>query len=334
MAIVPVFIITAAMPLTAQTEAGSETVNPELESLLEYALSSAEQGNWEQALQALDDAERLDTDDPRINSYRASILELHVLDVAQVSWTEGEPSEVQITGTEADGGEDDDTPKFVIDRGDKDSRNDPAAYRDNLRLGLSIKMFAVNPLSTETINTWSSGNEFIYASLGTDLRYWMPFLGRSLGVHFRSSGYSWVPGEPGTLFNSLDLGINLRGFLLESLTSRLEIGLDFGASLHTVNDVDTGIDRSGALFLGIWVSDPLFFHIFKVDSLERLVFNGGLRIYSSTTDVILETINYRLEGAWYFNRGYGGVRFEWWDFTIESGPMIMMSFSLYGGFRY
>lgn len=324
------------MPLAAQPESGTETINPELEALLEYALSSAEQGNWEQALQAIDDAEDLDPNDPRISSYRASIQELYALDVAQKSWFEGEPSEVETTGTESDtdSNEEDDSPKFVIDRGDKDNLNDPAEHRDNLRLDLSIKFFAVNPLSSETINTWSSGNEFFYASLGTDIRYWMPFLGRSLGFNFRSSGYSWAPGEPDILFNSLDLGVNLRGFLMESLISRLEIGLDFGGSLHTVNDVNTGIDRSGALYLGLWASDPLIYHIFKVESLEKLVFSGGLRIYTSTTDEILETMNYRLNGAWYFNRGFSGIRFEWWDFTIESGRTNMMSFSFFGGFRY
>jgi hypothetical protein len=333
-AILCFLIFAAAVPLLAQSE--TELVNSKLEALLDSALSYAEQGNWDQAHIALNDAEKIDPGDPRISSYRTSIQELQALDDAQMSWVAGDPSEVKDSNTEADsdGTDEEESPKFVIDKGDKDPRNNPAAFRDTLRLDMSIKFFAVNPQTSETVNTWSSWNEFFYASLGADIRYWMPFLGRSLGFNFRSSGYSWAPGEPSLLFNSLDLGINLRGFLLESALSRLEIGVDFGASLHSFSDSTSGKEITGALFLGLWASDPLLFHIFKAESLQNLVFSGGLRIYSSTTDVILETINYRLEGAWYFKHGYTGIRLEWWDFSIDTGPITMLSFSLFGGYRY
>jgi len=332
-------------PLHSQTESpgtAEETVennyspNPELDTLLDFALSSAEQGDWEGALKALDEAEKLDPRDPRITSYRKSILELSALDQAQQSWVKGSPAEVDLSETEASQGigEDEEGPKFVIDRGESDKQNPPSLFRDMTRLDLGVKFFAVNPLSSETINTWSSGSEFAYSSLRADFRYWMPFLGRSLGFSFRSNGYSWAPGNPDILFNALDIGINLRGFLMESENSRLELGIDFGASMLTTDYSDDGVEHLWALFLGLWGADPLFYHIFKVESLENLVFGGGLRIYSSDSQEILETVNYRVDAAWYFNRGFSGIRFEWWDFTAETAAVNMMSFSLFGGYRY
>lgn len=332
-----ILLFIAVIPLAAQSnDVESTPENTELEALLDSALSAAENGDWDQAISTLDEAEKIDPSDPRILSYRTSILELAALDAAQDSWSDGDPSEVEIVDSQPDteNNEEDDTPKFVIDRGDKGSEDDPATYRDSLRLDLSLKVFAINPSTSETLNTWSTGNEFIYASLGTDMRYWMPFLGKSIGFNFRSSGYSWAPGSPDLLFNSLDLGINLRGFLLESKLSRLELGLDFGVSFQTTNNLGSEVLHDGALFLGLWISDPIFFHIFKAESVENLVFGGGLRIYSSTTVDLTETINYRVEGAWNFEHGYTGLRLEWWDFTTDSGKINMLSFSLFGGYRY
>ena len=322
--------------LYSQSE--SSDTNTKLEALLDSALCAADQGNWELALSMLDDAEKLAPDDPRISSYRTSIQELSALDEAQQSWSEGIPAEVESPDSnvspEEGGDGDDETPKFVIDRGEDDRKDPPSNYRDVLRLDLGIKTFAVNPFTSETLNTWSSSNEFFYSSLRADFRYWMPFLGRSLGFNFRSNGYSWVPGDPDTLFNALDLGINLRGFLLESKLSRLELGLDFGGSMLTTIDVDTGKENNWALYLGLWLADPLFYHIFQAESLERLVFGGGIRIYSSNTQTLLETINYRIDSAWYFKRGFSGIRFEWWNFSIDTRSINVMSFSLFGGFRY
>ncbi|RKX78154.1 MAG: hypothetical protein DRP49_01140 [Spirochaetes bacterium] len=336
--IISILISLLPISLFSQAESVMElyTANPEVDALLDFALTSAELGEWDKALNALVDAEKLDPLDPRIPSYKSSILELQALDEAQQSWAEGTAVDVKPADTDSEQGtvSDDETPKFVIDRGENDKRNPPSAYRDTLRLDLGIKIFAVNPLSSETINTWSSSNEFFYSSLRADFRYWMPFLGRSLGFNFRSNGYSWAPGEPDILFNALDLGINLRGFLLENKVSRLELGIDFGGSMLTTNDKNLGVDYSWALYLGLWGADPLFYHIFKVESLERLVFGGGLRIYSSDSQEILETVDYRLDAAWYFNRGFSGIRFEWWDFSIDTGSVNMMSFSLFGGFRY
>ena len=333
-----ILILLLPIALFSQEESVAEpiAVNSEVDALLDSALTFAELGEWNKALNAIGDAEKLDPLDPRIPSYKSSILELQALDEAQQSWAAGTAVDVKPADTDSEQGTvpDDNTPKFVIDRGENDKRNPPSAYRDALRLDLGLKIFAVNPLSSETINTWSSSNEFLLSSLRADFRYWMPFLSRSLGFNFRSNGYSWAPGEPDILFNALDLGINLRGFLLENEVSRLELGLDFGGSLLTTNDKTLGVDYSWAFFLGLWGADPLFYHIFKVESLERLVFGGGLRIYSSNSQEILETVNYRLDAAWYFNRGFSGIRFEWWDFSIDTGSVNEMSFSLFGGFRY
>ncbi|MCK5734902.1 MAG: hypothetical protein KAH21_00435 [Spirochaetaceae bacterium] len=328
------FIMILSVPVNAQIDEIPYESNPEVDALLDFALSSAEQGKWDEALNALDDAVKLDQQDPRIESYRSSILELYALDEAQLSWVEGTPAEVPSTEPDSDTLEDENTPKFVIDRGDNDKGKSPSVFRDNLRMDLGIKTFAVNPLSSETINTWSSVNEFFYSSLRADFRYWMPFLGKSLGFNFRSNGYSWAPGEPDILFNALDLGINLRGFLMENEFSRLELGIDFGGSMLTTYDKAKGVDQSWALYLGLWGADPLFYHLFKVESLENLIFGGGLRIYSTGSQEILETVSYRLDAAWSFKRGFSGIRFEWWDFTVDSGDINMMSFSFFGGFRY
>jgi len=309
---------------------------PEMEALLDAALSSAESGDWDEALKILDEAEKLDPLDPRVYSYRSSIEELYALDVAQQSWSSGTPAEVRSTESDAQEGitVEDDEPKFVIDRGENDKRNSPSLYRDALRLDLGIKTFAVNTLLSETVNTWSSADEFFYASLRADFRYWLPFLGRSFGFNFRSNGYSWAPGDPDILFNALDLGVNLRGFLLESESSRLELGIDFGGSMLTDKSTQYGLERNWAMYLGLWGADPVFYHLFKVDSLERLIFTGGIRIYSSNSQDILETVNYRVDTGWYLDRWFGGIRLEWWDFSEDTGSVNMMSFSLFGGLRY
>jgi len=332
----PSFLFSQTEDGEAAAEVPSYLSNPEMDALLDYALSSAEIGNWKEALSVLDEAEKLDPLDPRVNSYRSSIEELYALDEAQQSWSGGTPAEVRPTGSDAEQGAavEDDEPRFVINRGENDKRNSPSLYRDALRLDLGIKTFAVNPLSSETLNTWSSGNEFFYASLRADFRYWLPFLGRSFGFSFRSNGYSWTPGDPEILFNALDLGINLRGFLLETESSRLELGIDFGGSMLTSKEMAVGSEQNWALYLGLWGADPLFYHIFKVDSLERLISTGGIRIYSSNSQDILETVNYRFDTGWYFDRWFSGVRLEWWDFSVDTGSVNMMSFSLFGGLRY
>ena len=279
-------ILVSAAGLNAQ-----EAEADQLEVLLESALSAAEKGQWDQALEWLDRAELLAADDSRIDSYRASILELSALDQAQDSWARGEPAGVNGTQVPSDGADSSENkPKFVIDRGEDDSRNAASAGRDSVRLDLSFKLLSVNPLTESTVGNWSSPSEFFYSSMGADLRYWFPFLNKSLGLNFRRAGYSWVPGDVNLLFNTLDLGLNLRGFLLETFPARLEIGLDLGASLHTLKPTADTSTQTMAVFLGLWAADPVFFHVFNVDSLRNLIIGGELRIYSSTAEELLETI--------------------------------------------
>jgi hypothetical protein len=313
-------------------EYGSPTVSA-VDELLESALVSAENGEWQKALEILDQAESLQPSDPRIASYRSSILELAALDEAQDSWKEGRPADVKDPSHETQDPENDE-PKFVIDRGDRDESNNPVRFRDRFRGEVDVKILAVDPLESESLNTWSSSNEFFYASLGADLSYWLPYLGRSFGVNFRSSGYSWPPGNPDLLFNSVDLGLNARGFILESVTSRMEIGIDVGAALHSIDDAELSLERTSAFYLGLWLSDPILFHLLNAESLEDIVFGGGIRIYSSTAEELLETIHYRLDGSWRFDGGYAGVRLGWWDFSAEAQRWTMLSISLFGGYRF
>lgn len=313
-------------------ENGSPVVS-EIDELLESALVFAENGEWQKALDILDQAEALQPSDPRIASYRASIEELAAVDKAQDSWKEGRPADVKDPSQEPQGPINDE-PKFVIDRGEEDEENNPARFRDRFRGEIEAKILAVDPLESKSLNTWSSPDEFFYASLGTDLSYWLPYLGRSFGVNFRSSGYSWPPGDPNLLFNSLDVGLNARGFLLESATSRLEIGIDVGTALHSVDDAELPTERTLAFYLGLWLSDPILFHLLNAESLEDIVFAGGIRIYSSTAENLLETIYYKLDGSWRFDNGYAGVRLGWWDFSVEAQRWTMLSVSLFGGYRF
>ena len=314
-----------------QEDYAVEISKSELNELLDVALSLAERELWTEAFQALDEAEELDPTDSRIHSYRISFQELSVIDEAQKQWISGETTEVKFPESEADT-ESPSEPKFTIDRGERDAGENPAEFRDKLRIDLSLKLFALDPQSSGLENIWLTGNEFIFAAPGLDARYWMPFLGKAIGFNLRSSGYSWPPGDPSDLFNSSDLGITFRGFVLESVSSRLEMGIDFGISLHTKKEADTSYNP--ALFFGFWVQDPVLYHLFDADSLERLVFGGGLRIYSSAREEIVDLIDYRLEGSWYFNHEYIGIRLEWWNFVTVFGRTNMFSSSLFGGVRY
>jgi len=306
-----------------------EVSESELNELLDLALSLAEKGLWEEAFQALDDAEKLDPADSRIESYRISFQELSAVDEAQRSWASGEAAEVELPEDEATPPS---QPKFVIDRGERDEKKDPVEMRDNLRVDFSLKLFALDPKSSELRNVWLTGNELIFSSLGLDARYWMPFLGKAGGFSLRSSGYSWPPGRPSYLLNSLDLGVNLRGFVLESALSRLEIGIDFGISLHTRKEI--GAKSNPVLFLGFWLQDPVLYHVLKIDSLENLVFGGGLRIYSSAREEIVDMVDYRIEGSWYFKHAYLGLRLEWWVFGAALDRSNVFSSSFFGGIRY
>ena len=339
----------ASVPAQEAGETGEPGVDERLEArevqfenLLESALDSAEAGNWDMAFDFLDTAETFYPDDPRIQSYRASFLELSALDEAQSSWNTGTPSEVADTaGTDGTTGEEnsenasgEEEPRFAIDRGDRDPRESPILTRDRLRAEIGLKTFAVDPYDSYGKNTWNSPEEFFYASLGVDVAYWMPFMRRSLGLAFRSNGYSCRPGDPSQILNSLDLGLNIRGFLAESKTSRLEIGLDFGGAVQSNIAAGGRVDRSGSLYLGLWASDPLFFHLFTADSLENLLFTGGIRIYSSFSEEIFEMVNYRLDASWVFLGGHVGIRLEWWDFAFLGTRTNMMSLALIGGYRF
>ena len=320
-------ILLIALPLCLGAQETEAANLPDLEHLLALSLKLATEGKWDEALASLDRAELIAPEDPRVSSYRASIIELKALESVQSGEKDELPSEE---------GSDEETPKFVIERDENDVRHDPGQFRDQFRGDLNFRIFVHNPLDNRLVNTWSSLEAFAYSSLAADLRYWLPFLGRSLGVNFRSSGYSWSPGEPEILFNTLDLGINLRGFLAESPASRLEIGLDFGASLQSKKTlVNQTVSRNAALFLGLWLSDPILYHIFKVENLENLVFGGGIRTYSTIVgDEFIETVTYGIDGAWRFKNAQAGMRLEWWNFKESEVQRSILSFTLFFGIHF
>ena len=325
-----------ASPVDSEARDDTGPEHPAVERLLDQALGYAENDEWDLALGSLDKAETIDPGDPRIPSYRASVKELQAVDAAQNSWIEGEPEDVKQEDVPEETDPEETDPRFTIDRGDRSDRIDSVRYRDQLRIDLALKFFALDPIINDSMNTWSSLNEVLYSSLNLDLRYWFPFLRRSLGLYFGSNGYSWRPGGPTVLFNALDLGINFRGFLLESPGSRMEIGTDFGASLHSENAVVSGqIQRKTALFLGFWIGAPVLYHVFNAELLENFLLGAGIRIYTAEgVKEFIETLNYRVEGFWRFGNGQAGGRLEWWDFSASGTRRNMFSFSLFVGFRY
>ncbi len=341
--LIPLLILMAAAAVSAEQTAEALSADEDLlisemreklDVLLEQSLSAAEKGEWDKALEILDEAEALEVPDPRIASYRRSVLELKALDTAQDSWAAGEPADVVPADPEDEEPIDEGTPKFVIDRGDKDQERNPSAFRDRFRTGVSFKLLAVNPEESSGHNVWGSGDEFLYASIRADALYWLPFLGRSLGFNLRYNGYSWPPGDPTLLFNAFDVGLNIRGFFLEIPTSRLEVGIDFGVSMNSLNTIGAGVARQAALYLGLWVSDPVFYHLFGLDTFENLLFSAGLRIYSSTADELLERIVYRLDGSWLLGHWMMGARLEWWDLGELTDTKNLMSLSVSLGYRF
>ena len=310
-----------------------------LEELLAEALGHAERGEWERALELLDEAERLAPDDARIESYRASVKELRAVDAAQNAWVEGESVEVEREETE----EVEQEAKFVIEREEDRDGEDSAGGRDRLHADIAVKLFVLDPIDRDMVNSWSSADEFFYSSVNVNLRYWLPFGRRIFGFYFASNGFSWPPARPTLLVNTLNLGVGFRGFLLESPTSRLELGIDFGAALYSEKTPASGeIRRRIPLFLGLTISDPLLYHLFKVGSMENLVFGAGIRFYTAARggqgeqgEQFIENLNYRVDASWRFGGGAeAGIRLEWWDFPVSGVRRSPLSIALFGGFRY
>ncbi len=311
----------------------------EFEKLLEAALAAAERRDWKIAYSLLEQAESYFPDDKRIESYRVSFEELEALEAAQLSWKDGTPSKVNNPYSESsedfEGAEDAaGGPKFTIDRGERDPRESPVLTRRQFLGEVAVKLAATDPYTRDMVNTWSSSNEFLYSALNADVRYWLPFINRIIGLTLRNSGYSRRPGQPGSLQNASDLGLNLRGFLLETKSSRLELGLDFGTSLLSRLDVGSSARYNVAFFLGFWLTDPVFYHLFNADSLEDLLFGAGVRIYSLKAEELLEIINFRLDGSYTINNGHAGIRVEWWRFVDLGQWRNTLSVSLTGGYSF
>ncbi len=325
--ILVVILLSGMTPLLIAQTAVDEEVDSELDRLLEQSLNLAAEGDWNGALSALDQAELIAPDDSRIQSYRTSINELKALD-------EGRKLPVENKSPDSDP-DVQDTPRFVIERDEQGIRRDPGQFRDQFRGDIDLSLFVNDPVISRIQNTWSSLDVFIGSALGVDLRYWLPFLGRSPGFNFRSSGYSWTPSEPTRLFNTLDLGINLRGFLAESQLSRLEIGLDFGASLHTNKDFESQtVGNNFGLYLGLWIADPLLYHLFEVSGLENLVFSAGIRIHSTIGVQLIESFHYRVDIAWRFKNTHAGARLDWWGFDEADGQRNLLAFILFFGVHF
>ena len=255
------------------------------------------------------------------------------MDAAQNAWAGGESVEVE---REEDEEAVETSEKFVIDRSEERAGEDAAMGRSRLHGDLGIKFFVQDPIIRDMVNSWSSADEFFYSSVNLNVRYWLPFARRIFGLYFSSNGFSWRPGAPSLVVNTLNLGIGFRGFLLESASSRLELGIDFGAALYSEKAPASGkISRRIPLFLGFTISDPLFYHIFRADSLENLVFGAGIRFYTAARDQeFIENLNYYVDAAWRFPGAETGIRVEWWDFAVSGGRRSPLSFSLFGGFRY
>ncbi|OQX29143.1 MAG: hypothetical protein B0D92_05360 [Spirochaeta sp. LUC14_002_19_P3] len=323
-------ILAVSVPFRTDAQAliaEEESQKDQLEDLLDTSLSLAAEGKWEEALKALEEARKLSPDDERITSYEISISELKAL--------EDGSNPTQESKSVPDSTPDKQEPKFVIERDENSLNRNPAQYRDLFRGGLAFKIFVIDPLTNNFVNTWSSLEAFAYSSFTADVRVWMPFIGKSLGFNARSSGYSWPPKDSSLLVNILDLGGNLRGFLLEDQLARMEIGFDFGASMFSKKNLnDNSLTRNAALFLGLWISEPLFYHLFKTNGLAPLLLGGGIRIYAIMGEVPAETLNYYVDGRWQFKNFHTGIRLEWWNFPGSGTQQNPVSFSVFFGAHF
>lgn len=326
---------------TYAQEAGDAPVSQEveedveLENLLSLALQLSSNSEWDAALKALDDAALINPEEPRIASYRHSFTELKALDEAQKTWLEGNTSEVKRESSSQEPPQEEEEPKFVIDHKTENTKIYLEQFRDQFRVELALKILTSDSNSQNLMGTWTSWEEFAYASLGLDIRYWFPFLKRILGINVTSSGYSWKVGNPSIIFNALDFGVNLRGFLAETPQARLEIGLDLGASLQTeFFPVENTHAYDVMAYLGAWISDPVFYHLFKWEKVKDLIFRGEIRIYSASGEEFDETLFYKVDGIWKFKNFYTGLGLEAWNFLETGTHRNTTSFTLFGGFYF
>ena len=320
----------AAIPTSAQDSPAVPEQDPVIEAILNDALDLASQNQWEKALELIDEAEAIAPDYPKIAKYRRSILELQAVNTAQESWETGEASDVLIESPNIE-----EDSKFVIERDQDDVRANPGKFRDLFRGQVSAKLIANNTDTLEWINPWSSLEELAFSGIGANIRFWFPFFERSLGLNLASSGYSWQPGEPDWVFNALDFGINLRGFLAEKQLSRLEIGLDIGVSQRTMLTLaDNTRNPNTALYLGLWASDSIFSHLFGIEKLDNLILGGKIHIYAPLDPENRESVHYGVNAYWRFKNLYTGFALEWWDFFESSTQRNQASVSLLFGTHF
>lgn len=329
--VVVILLLVASLPLLGQNAADEE-----VDALLDAALRASEEGEWEQAFALLDQAEAVDPDDPRVADYRRSISELQAVDESQESWVDGVPMEVAAGGAAAAGEEGDDgEPKFTIDRGEVEGQATPESGRDNFNATLGFSFLAVDGTDPVSTSPMANADEFLASGIKVDLRYWFPFFGRRLGLGVRYDGFAWPPGDASVYYYTVDFTARIRGFLIEAPNSRLEIGLNLGVSLLSTRTPTTGESNFQTPFiLGLYLSDPLFFHLFSVDALEPLVFEGELLLYTFLDTLTLDLVSYRVDAYWRFPAWRIGLRFDLDDFIRSDIRRTVWSLGFFGGVHF
>ena len=314
----------------------SELSEGALELLLEEAMFKASRGMWNEALALLGDAERQFPGNEKIDVYRQSMEELRNL---ERDYESGEIQEKYPDNgeksTEEDNEIDEETESqepFVIDHPLEDRQKNNEGLRDSLRLLVGLKLLSIDSQSSREINIFNSANGFLYSYLNVHAHFWFTFLGQSLGLMVESTGFE-IRNFP-ALYNKVNLGINIRGFLSETEEARMEVGLDIGVTMN--NHLLRGREeRYYTPFLKLWIRDRLLYRLFKSDVLQNLFIQSHFMLYPAVDVLDIDLLNYGFDLSWKISNYFLGTVFDWWHDRLDNGgDRISFGFSVFMGYRY
>ena len=335
-----VISLLACFPLFLNAQDGqlpnSELSENTLELLLEEAIFKASRGMWNEVLALLDDAERQFPGNEKIDIYRQSVEELRNLEREYESGEiEQEYPDNGEDSTEEENKIDEETESqepFVINHSLEDKKKDNEGLRDSFRFLAGLKLLSIDSQNSREINIFNSANGFLYSYLNVHAQFWFTFLGDSVGFMVESSGFE-IRNFP-ALYNKINLGINIRGFLFETEEARMEVGSDIGVAMN--NHLLRGHEeRYYTPFLKVWVRDSLLYRLFKNDVLQNLIIESYFMLYPVVDGLDIDLLNYGFDLSWKISNYFLGTAFDWWYDTLDNGEnRISFGFSVFMGYRY
>lgn len=213
-------------------------------------------------------------------------------------------------------GEDEDEELNFVDR--QIQRNLAKEERDFFLFSFGFP-FAVNkPSSVFNITRprddggWMTGID-IYTDFHFD------FSNRIFGGFIRYGGY--YPNEtvePERVNSQLDIGISFRNFFAEEIDAKFVLGTRIGFGLLMQSSLDSQpVDTYPAWSLSIFLSDPIFYHIFNWKKAKPILLEGEVRFQFSEN---LTAIFYSGSLVWQMQRLRFGFTFSVWDTIYVDGP--------------